>query len=74
LRGNINCPVDEYQLQVFNRWGQKVFDTRDANSGWNGIFKGKQATVGVYVYFVRFKNSVNEKSYKYKKGTFVLLQ
>jgi len=74
LRGNINCPVDEYQLQVFNRWGQKVFDTRNANSGWDGLFKGKQATVGVYVYSIRFKNSVNEKNHKYKKGTFVLLR
>ena len=74
LRGNINCPVDEYQLQVFNRWGQKVFETRNANKGWDGMFKGKQATVGVYVYFVRFKNSGNEKSYKYKQGSFVLLR
>lgn len=74
LRGNINCPVDEYQLQVFNRWGQRVFDTRNANSGWDGLFKGKQATVGVYVYSIRFKNSVNEKNHKYKKGTFVLLR
>lgn len=42
-------------LRIFNRWGEVVFEKRDfpvndANSGWDGKFKGKKAQADVYVY------------------------
>ena len=45
------------QFQVFNRWGQKVFErtngsTNDYASGWNGMFKGLKAPMGTYVYLI----------------------
>lgn len=45
------------QFQVFNRWGEKVFEksngkTNDYTAGWNGIFKGLKAPMGTYVYFI----------------------
>lgn len=45
------------QFQVFNRWGEKVFEktngsTNDYSSGWNGMFKGLKAPMGTYVYFI----------------------
>jgi gliding motility-associated-like protein len=43
------------QFQIFSRWGEKVFETsnvlpNDFSGGWNGMFKGKQAPAGTYVY------------------------
>lgn len=36
---------------VFDRWGNKVFETNDIEQGWNGYYKGKLARVNeVYVY------------------------
>jgi gliding motility-associated-like protein len=45
------------QFQVFNRWGQKVFErtngsTNDYAAGWNGMFKGLKAPMGTYVYLI----------------------
>lgn len=45
-------------MQVFNRWGQKVFERRDfpanaANMGWDGTFNGRPAPSDAYVYFVQ---------------------
>ena len=42
--------VEEYTLQIFNRWGQLLFESNDINVGWNGIYKGKLAPQAVYVW------------------------
>lgn len=43
------------QFQVFNRWGQKMFEktngkTNDIGFGWNGYYNGQLVTQGTYVY------------------------
>jgi len=37
-------------FRIFDRWGQKVFETTDVNAGWDGTFKGTPQPLGVYVY------------------------
>lgn len=37
---------------VYNRWGNKVFETTDINQGWDGSFNGKPQPAGVYVYVI----------------------
>lgn len=37
---------------VYNRWGEKVFETTDKNIGWDGNYKGKDAQSSVYVYYL----------------------
>jgi gliding motility-associated-like protein len=44
--------VDEYTLQIFNRWGQLIFESHDITKGWNGFYKGKLAPQAVYVWKV----------------------
>ena len=40
--------VNKYSIQIFNRWGQKVFESNDLNNGWDGTFKGQVCKSGVY--------------------------
>jgi gliding motility-associated-like protein len=40
----------EYQLTIYNRWGEKVFETLDPLHGWDGTYGGRQPMEGVYVY------------------------
>ena len=42
-----------YFFVVFNRWGQKVYESRVPGEGWDGEFDGKIAPEGTYVYTVR---------------------
>lgn len=42
--------ITEFVLKVFNRWGEKVFETNDRNIGWDGIYKGKPQDMDVYVW------------------------
>jgi len=58
----------EYTVTVFNRWGNKVFETNDDTKGWDGA----NATNDVYVYIITYKNSRGE--YKEQKGTVMLFE
>ena len=43
--------VDDFQMIVYNRWGEEIFLTQDIETGWNGIVNGfKKAPAGVYTY------------------------
>lgn len=44
--------VQEIVFRVYNRWGQKVYETNRTNTGWNGNYKGKLADPDVYDYYM----------------------
>ena len=39
-----------YHLEIFNRWGEIVYESFDVSKPWNGFYKGKLVEEGVYVY------------------------
>ncbi len=52
--GIITLGVEEIsEFAIFNRWGEKVFSTNNKDERWDGTFRGKPVTMGVYVYFVK---------------------
>ncbi|MFM2386805.1 MAG: hypothetical protein RL660_1562 [Bacteroidota bacterium] len=63
--GQLMAGATAYELNIYNRWGELVFATKNLNSrGWDGKFGNKPQPMGVYVYNVKvtFKNG---KSYTY---------
>jgi len=52
--------VENYELMIFNRWGQVVFETTDYLQGWNGTYKGVMVQDGVYIFKIRFRNSTDK--------------
>jgi len=67
------CPVPKYHLIVFNRNGEKVFETSNPNDGWDGSYRGKKAPIGAYVFYSEYFDFVLKRSLT-DKGTVVLLQ
>ncbi|CAN5177672.1 hypothetical protein BH09BAC1_BH09BAC1_01170 [soil metagenome] len=63
---------NEMLLQVFNRWGEKMFETTDPKAGWDGTFKGELMIPGVYVYQVTVYYLDGQEGYK--KGSITLLK
>ncbi len=47
--------VDVYYWQVFDRWGNMVFETRNPAESWDGTFRGKACIPGVYVYSLKME-------------------
>jgi gliding motility-associated-like protein len=48
---------EDYTLEVYNRWGEKIFESADASLGWNAYYNGKEVPDGVYHYFMRYKTT-----------------
>lgn len=42
--------IVELTFRIFNRWGEKVFETNNQNEGWNGMYKGTLQEVDAYTY------------------------
>ena len=45
--------ISELNFQLFNRWGELVFETKQINQGWDGIYNDKKVDPGVFVYQVK---------------------
>lgn len=65
--------VTSFEMQVFNRWGQLIFETRRADGrGWDGKLNGADQPSGVYVYLIKV-GFVNNQGESYK-GNVTLLR
>lgn len=69
---SIYVQADSYLLQIFNRWGQMVFESVEPDVGWDGTSGGKENPQGAYVYFISFVSSDGETFTK--RGTVTLIR
>lgn len=51
-----------YHLQIYDRWGNQVFATKDPAQSWDGKFKGKDCETGVYVCFITIETAFCRKT------------
>ncbi len=47
--------ITDFEMFIYDRWGQKIFYTTDENEGWDGKYKGKMCSQGVYVWKISYK-------------------
>lgn len=45
--------VEQYQLQIFNRWGNLLFVSHTLDRGWDGYYNGKLCSQDVYIWRVK---------------------
>jgi len=64
--------IESMHLAIYNRWGQKVFETNDKSIGWDGYYNGDPAPPGVYDYYLEVY-CYNEQKFQ-KKGNITLLR
>jgi len=64
--------VQNLVFTIYDRWGQKVFETKDITKGWDGAYKGKQLDPGVFGYYVQGVCDTGGKFFK--KGNVTLLR
>jgi gliding motility-associated-like protein len=64
--------VNGYRLQIFNRWGQLLFQGSDPYGGWDGTISGAAQPSGTYIWVARFTDP-NGKA-QTLRGTVVLIR
>ncbi len=68
---DISC-IESLKLIVFNRWGEKVFETSNPLDKWDGSFHGKIENTAAFAYYVNIELPTGEKIIK--KGFISLIR
>lgn len=72
FRPIISCTVAEFNIRVFNRWGQAVYAAENNIQGWNGMHGASLADVGTYFYYIEYITPSKQK--KTLKGDVLLIR
>jgi gliding motility-associated-like protein len=65
--------LTDFHLQIFNRYGQLIFETSDKNKGWDGTVNNKPAVNGNYVYLLQFKEILSAQL-QVQRGSCLLIR
>ena len=64
--------ITEFKIEIFNRFGQKIYSSEDINNSWDGYFNGKLLAPQVFDYYLEIK-CIGEK-YLFEKGNITLIR
>lgn len=64
--------VKTYRMQVYNRWGEKVFDSENKKQDWDGNYFGETKGIEVFIWQVSYTGW--DRSSHYQKGTVTVIK
>lgn len=70
--GPVMAGAVTYRMQIFNRWGEEIFETTSVSKGWDGTYKGAICLPDTYHYKVEASFSNGERVLKI--GTLTLIR
>ena len=53
--------VNSYHLQIFNRWGELIFESLNYEEGWDGTYHDEKLLDGTYIWKIKVKNRSSDK-------------
>jgi gliding motility-associated-like protein len=65
--------VYDFDLFIYNRWGETVWESHDASVGWDGKYGGKIVPDGTYIWIIRTKDLEDDEKYTWN-GTITVLR
>ncbi len=70
------CELESFEMRLFNRWGEVIFETKDENFIWDGSLKnGNYVQEGVYTWQIRiFADYIRELEYEEFVGHVVVVR
>lgn len=63
--------IGDYQISIFNRWGQVVFTSSNPDKKWDGTYQGTAQPAGTYIYNIKASTLCGPVI---KNGTIVLIK
>jgi gliding motility-associated-like protein len=66
--------VYNWELRIFNRWGELIYVSTDPAFGWDGSYNGKLVQEGTYTWVLRYVSCENTDGWQEKRGSVTLLK
>jgi gliding motility-associated-like protein len=57
--------IYNFELLIFNRWGELIWESRDPSVSWDGTYKGQIVPEGTYVWRASAKDAINDGKYEF---------
>ena len=73
FRAIASTEVETFEIQIFNRWGEVIFESKNIDAGWDGTYKGKLCQDGVYTWKIKYKETDNPEPI-YMQGHVTLIK
>lgn len=51
--------VSDFNIFIYNRWGELVFTANNLDFRWDGLFRGELAPIGTYAFVAKFRSSID---------------
>ena len=64
--------IIEYDLKIFNRYGEMIFQTNDIEEAWDCTYKGERVLQGVYTWSVEYRHNDAPNRLEREQGTFMI--
>ncbi len=64
--------LESVKFEVYNRWGNRIFESTKIGEYWDGTYKGKECKRGLYVWKLKYKTIFEDKYYQ-KSGNVHLI-
>jgi gliding motility-associated-like protein len=64
--------IIEYNLRIFNRYGEMIFQTNDIEDAWDCTYKGEPVMQGVYTWSVEYRHNDAPNRLEREQGTFMI--
>ncbi len=65
---------NDFLMQIYDKWGGLVFQTKNPDPGWDGTSSGKKCPAGVYTYLIKYHDPLNGNKQKSLRGNVLLLE
>ena len=74
--GLYDCAFGSFDMKIFNRWGELIFETNFPADGWDGTFNGVNCEMGTYIYVCTVTGTgvMNNSITETKKGNITLIR
>ncbi len=64
--------LEDVEVSIVNRWGEKIYESDAVNFAWDGTYKGEDCEIGTYTYYLSYPDLDNQL--QIKVGTFQLIR
>jgi len=62
----------DFQLLIFNRWGEVIWESHDLEASWDGTYKGEVLPGGTYKWTIQTGDRLNDASYRYTGDVIII--
>lgn len=64
--------IYNFTVEIYNRWGQRIWESQDPSVGWDGVYNGNMVQNGTYTWIISAKDRISDQKYTWNGHVNVL--